>query len=89
MTREEGARIDWEKSEGVICSKCRGPLTVPYAHLHFHYGTEGLSEKAIAQLRELVGEGHGDDVGPLGQDMCMNCFRELIELIAEWRRRGV
>jgi len=78
-------KIEWEKSDDVVCSKCRGPLTIPYAHIHFHYGTEGLSEKAINQLVGLVGEGHGDDVGPLGQNMCMGCFCELIELIAGWK----
>ena len=53
--------------------------------LHFHYGSEGLSERAKAQLQTLVGRGYEDDVGRLGQDMCMNCFRELIGLIASWR----
>ena len=80
--------IDWEKSEGVACSKCGQPLTIPYGHLHFHYGIEGLTERAKTQLHDLVGKGHGDDVGRLGQDMCMACFRELIELIAEWREKA-
>jgi len=79
--------IDWEKSEVMACSKCGGALTVPYAHLHCHYGTEGLSEKAKTQLRDLVGLGNRDEVGPLGQDMCMACFRELLDLIAKWRGR--
>jgi len=83
-------KIEWEKSDDVVCSKCGQPLTIPYAHIHFHYGAEGLSEKALAQLRDLVGnghggKGHGDDVGLLGQSICMACFRELIELITEWR----
>ena len=77
--------INWKKSEVVACSKCKGPLTIPYAHVHFHYGIEGLSEKAQNQLRDLVGRGQGDDVGPLGQDMCMACFRELLDLVAQWR----
>jgi len=77
--------INWEKCEVIACSKCGGGLTTPYAHVHFHYGTEGLSERAKTQLRDLVGQGHGDDVGPLGQDMCMACFRELLDLVAEWR----
>lgn len=78
-------KIVWEKSDEVVCSKCGGPLVIPYAHVHYHYGTEGLSEKGIKQLHDLVGKGHGDDVGLLGQSICMACFRELIELIAEWR----
>ena len=78
--------IDWEKSGVMACSKCGRDLTVPYAHVHFHYGTEGLSERAKTQLCDLVGRGQGDNVGPLGQDMCMACFRELLDLIAKWRR---
>ena len=77
--------IEWEKSDEVVCSKCGEPLTIPYGHLHFHYGSEGLPERAKAQLQALVGRGYGDDVGRLGQDMCMSCFRELIGLIASWR----
>jgi len=78
-------KIAWEKSDDVVCSKCRGPLTIPCSHIHFHYGAEGLSQKGVTQLRALVGRGHGDDVGLLGQPLCMTCFRELIELITEWR----
>jgi len=78
-------KIAWEKSDGLVCSKCGGPLTIPCAHIHFHYGAEGLSQKAVTQLQGLVGKGHGDDVGLLGQPMCMKCFRELIELLADWK----
>jgi len=77
--------INWETSDAILCSKCGGPLTIPAAHVHFHYGREGLTAKAQAQLHGLVGQGYGEDIGPLGNDMCMDCFRELIELIAEWR----
>ena len=77
--------IEWVEDEGVKCSRCGRPLTVPFAHIHFHYGVEGLSDEARAQLRLLVGRGQGDDTGPLGRDMCMSCFRELIGIIAKWR----
>ena len=79
--------IEWENSNTVVCSKCGEPLTIPYGHLHVHYGSEGLSERAKAQLGDLVGRGYGDDVGRLGQDMCMRCLCALIELIAEWREK--
>ena len=78
-------KIAWEKSDEVVCSKCGHPLTIPYCHVHFHYGAEGLSQKALDQLQVLVGKGHGDDVGALGQDMCMACFHGLIELVAGWK----
>ena len=77
--------IDWAESDGVVCSKCGGALTIPFAHVHFHYGTEGLSEKAKTQLQGLVGVGYGDEVGPLGEDMCWRCFHELLEVISSWR----
>ena len=80
--------IDWEQGEVVVCSQCRKPLTIPSAHIHFHYGTEGLSEAAVKQLQEHAGAGHGDAVGKLGQEMCMACFRELLSLIAAWRQNG-
>ena len=80
--------IEWEKSNEVLCSQCGKLLTIPYAHIHFHYGTEGLSEAAREQLRKYAGLGYGDDVGFLGRDMCMDCFRELLSLVAEWRGAG-
>ena len=80
--------IEWETSNAMLCSQCRQALTVPHAHVHFHYGTEGMSAQAQAQMHDLVGRGHGDDTGKLGQDMCMACFRELVGLVARWRRGG-
>jgi len=79
-----GKKIEWAPSDAVVCNRCGKPLTVPFAHLHFHYGTEGLSDAAKAQIQELVGPGHGDAVGELGKEMCMGCFRELIQLISDW-----
>ncbi len=80
--------IIWEKSADVVCTTCKKPLTIPYAHIHFHYGSEGLSENAKGQLYDLVGKGHGDDVGFLGQDICMSCLRNLIELVTKWKGMG-
>lgn len=81
--------IEWEtNNNAVLCSKCQRPLTLPHAHIHFHYGPEGLSDAARDQLAKLAGCGFGDDVGALGRDVCMACFREILSLIAAWRDGG-